>query len=514
YPHPVDGVRLIQTHISFVFLAGEYVYKVKKPVDFGFLNFTTLRRRRYYCRREVELNTPLAPGVYLGVARIARGRDGTVRVGGPGRTVEYAVWMRRLPADRFLDVLAREGRVAPEELDGLAERLAAFHAAAPTGRGVDRHGRSRAVRANWEENFAQCEPYAGRTLTAEQLAAVRRQVRRFLTAARPLLEARVREGRVREYHGDLRGDCICLTDPPVIIDRIEFNRRFRCGDVASEVAFLAMDLEYQGRPDLARRFVERYARAADDPLCLLLVDFYRSYRAWVRGKVESFTLDEPEVEPDARAAAGERARRYFDLAVRSAERALPRPFLLVTCGLVGTGKSTLAAAVAEPLGALLVRSDVVRKELAGLPPRAGEPVPWGRGLYGPELTERTYAQMLARAGAALAAGRPAVLDATFSQPDQRAAARALAARHGVPFLCVHATLAEAEVRRRLEARAADPANVSDARWETYLAQRERFRPPVELAPQEVVTVDTGRPVREVRDAVLWALVPRITQGGR
>ena len=319
--------KLLQTHISWVVVGDRDVVKVKKPVELGFLDFSTLERRRVACEREVELNRRLCPDVYLGVRSIREvgGRayladDGDER--GQGRMLEYAVWMRRLPEDRLLDRLVAEGTATSGMVEDVADRLSSFHATAATGPGIDEYGAPDALRANAEENFEQVRPYIGRSIDEAAWTSLRKVTLRFLDTRRDLIERRVRDGRIRDGHGDLHTGNICMSEPVAIFDCIEFNDRFRCGDVASEVAFLAMDLRSKDRPDLAAAFVERYQQMSGDRNLRLVLDYYGCYRAYVRGKVESMKLEEPEFGEAERAEAIRRARGYFELAADYARRML------------------------------------------------------------------------------------------------------------------------------------------------------------------------------------------------
>ncbi|HXG42124.1 MAG TPA: AAA family ATPase [Dehalococcoidia bacterium] len=498
YPHPVERVDVLQTHISYVFLAGDYAYKVKKAVDFGFLDYSTLPRRRYYCRREVELNRRYCPHVYLGVAAV-REEDGRLSLDGRGRPVEYAVKMRRVPEGRMLHRLLEAGRATSDMLAAVARRLAEAHAEAPTGPHVGRYG-TWAIAYAWRENFQQWQDFVGETITPQQDALLRGYVLWFLRRRRPLLRLRAAQGRVRECHGDLRSESVVVwPDGSVcIMDCIEFSRRLRYTDVAGDVAFLAMDLEFRGRPDLAEAFVAAYLEASGDSGLTGVLDFYRCYRAAVRGKVEGLLLRQPEVPPREREAALARARRYFDLACRYAARDWPA--LLITCGLAGSGKSTLAAALGLPV----VSSDVVRKELAGLAPDQPARAPWQRGLYAPSFTRRTYAEMLSRAEALLRDGKWAVLDATFLRRWQREAARRLARQQGVRFLCLELRADDELVRRRLSGREG-AGGPSDADWQIYLRQKEALEPPDELPPEERLVLDASWPPQEQAAAVRRAL---------
>ncbi len=329
YPHRPRRIRLVETHISYVFLAGPYAYKVKKPVNFGFLDYSTLERRRHFCEEEVRLNQELCPDTHLGVVPITRSAEGFV-VGGSGEVVEYAVLMRRLPENRMLDRLVRRGRVNAEVLVRLARRVAAFHAASARGPEIDRFGSLETIRFNWEENFAQTAPYIGRTLPRRWYEGIRRYVADFLQNSAELFRKRVAEGRIRDCHGDLRAESVCVEDGICIFDRVEFNERFRYGDVASEVAFLVMDLDVLGRPDLGYVFADAYIMASGDRELRRLLPFYQCYRAYVRGKVTGFRLDQVGTEGE-KLKVRRLARRYFRLAWDYA-RAPQRP---ATVALVG-----------------------------------------------------------------------------------------------------------------------------------------------------------------------------------
>jgi aminoglycoside phosphotransferase family enzyme len=314
YRHPADDIELHETHISWVVLAGPFAYKIKKPVELGFLDFTTRERRMADCQDEVRLNRRLCPDVYLGVVEIVE-RDGALFLGGPGRPVEPAVWMRRLPERGMLSTLLARQAVGPQLVRRIARRLARFHAMAATGAGVDEYGGLAAVRANWDENFSQTARFVGRTIMPATRAQIVGFVERFLTDKRELLERRVVDGRIREGHGDLHTGSICVERRRVrLFDCLEFAARFRCSDVASEVAFLAMDLDHHGRTDLAAEFVDEYVRRSGDEALPDLLDFYRCYRAYVRGKVASLRFDEPGLPAEHRLSIEAEARAYFDLA--------------------------------------------------------------------------------------------------------------------------------------------------------------------------------------------------------
>jgi len=478
YPGRPARVEIIETHISRVYLAGDRAYKVKKPVRFPFLDYSTAERRRHFCEEEVRLNRRLAPEVYRGVVPVTA--DG--RIGGTGAVLEYAVEMVRLPQERMLDRLLEAGTATPAAMEAIADRLAAFHAGAER---VEGYGHPEQVRRVVAANLDD----ARRFLPGPWRDRIARDQMGFLDAHGALLERRVREGRVRDGHGDLHAQNVCLPgDRVVIYDCIEFEPAFRCGDVAGEVAFLAMDCERRGAWALARAFVDRYvARSGDEGLRALL-PLYRRHRACVRGLVES--LHEPP-----RAAA---ARDYFRLAASYGAG----PFLLLTCGLPGTGKSTLARAVAAAFGAAVLRSDLVRKELAGIPATRHWSGGYLEGPYDPALTARTYDVLLERAGALLRHGERVVVDATFPRRDLRDRFRARAQEAGVPGLVCLLDCPEEEVRRRLAARAGDAAEVSDAGVDVYILARRAFETPA----RPDLTFEAGSGTGELLDALLDRLI--------
>jgi aminoglycoside phosphotransferase family enzyme len=316
YPEPAGKIELIQTHISFVFLTQNYVYKIKKPVNFGFLDFSTLEKRRLYCQKELELNRRLCPEIYLEVVPI--NKSTTLKIKGEGETVEYALKMKRLPQDCIMTTLLQEGKIDKKTIDQIAAIVAKFHAQAQTNAEITEIGGIKAVQFNWDENFAQTTKYQGQTVNKADYAFIQTKINNFLTKNKPLFETRMAEGRVRDCHGDLHSGNIFVTDKICIFDAIEFNDRFRYSDVAADVAFLAMDLDYQNRSDLADYFITQYVAYSKDTQLVALLPFYKCYRAYVRGKVVSFRLDDPNIKAEEKAAAIKEAQAYFELAARYA----------------------------------------------------------------------------------------------------------------------------------------------------------------------------------------------------
>ncbi len=513
YAHRPPEVTLVQSHISYVLLAGERVYKVKKPVRFTFLDFSTLERRRHFCHEEVRLNRRLAPDAYLGVLAV-RADGGIYRLTheGDAAAVEYVVEMRRLPAERMLDQLLDRNSVTPAIIDRIADRLAEFHRQTDAGPAVTANGDPANVAAVLEDNYANARQFRDVTISARDDDTIQRFSRSFLQTHVALFRRRQAQLRIRDCHGDLHSEHICCSDLLVIFDCIEFNSQFRYCDVASEMAFLAMDLDYHEHSHLAEHLINRYAASACDPDLPRLVPFYACYRAYVRGKVDSIKVLEPEVTAQEREAARESARRHFALAYRYTWAYSPA--LVVIAGLSGTGKSAVAAALHARTGFTHINSDVIRKRLAGLPVDVlGRPSAYDAGIYAPEFSARTYQRMLEDAASALAGGHGAILDATFQLRVGRDAARALAQRHDVPFLLVECRCEEAEVRRRLQRRLEHGGGASDADWTVYVEQRRRFEAIAADEEADHLVLDTAVPANELAPRIEVELGKRIAAAG-
>jgi aminoglycoside phosphotransferase family enzyme/predicted kinase len=485
YPAPRPGeVSFASTHASWVFLTEHEVWKVKRPVWFGFLDFRAAEARRHFCEEEVRLNRRLAPDVYLGVAPVYRGPGGVSFVG-PGEVVDHAVRMRRLPEAASARARLARGALDRVSLARLAARLAAFFQEAAR---ADGYGALEVLRTNVSENFAQVEPFVGTLVDRVTLNDVRAFQERMLEGGgADRFARRVSAGRVRDGHGDLRLEHVYFLPEPVVIDCIEFNDRFRCGDVAGEIAFLDMELEAAGRADLGAGLVARFAELTDDFDLYGVLDFYLAYRAWVRGKVAAFLTTDPSLPADVKHAKAEEARRGFALARAVAAGApLDPPLLIAVGGMIGSGKSTLAAALGDALAAPVIGSDRTRKALASIAPTA----PGGAELYTDAFTARTYEELRRRACVVLSSGRGAILDATFATRDARDEAAALARAAGARFVFIEARCPEAVLRARLAARRPG-AQVSDAGAHLYDELRRRYQAPNEIEPSRRLTIDTG-----------------------
>jgi len=313
YPHKPQGIELVQTQMSFLFLTGDYVYKVKKPVNLGYLDYTTLEKRHLFCCQEVELNRRLCPDAYLAVVAISEDESG-IHIEGQGKVIEYAVRMKQLPQDRMMDMLLRRGQVSREMISSVAEKLVQFHQGAQTSPEIAGFGTLNAIQQNIDENFTQTEKYVGISIPLVTYNKIKKYSRDFIANNNSLFLKRIKEGRIRDCHGDLHAAHICFTNGICIYDCIEFNDRFRYADVASEVAFLAMDLDRYQAADHSRYMVDTYVNLSGDKELLKLLNFYKCYRAYVRGKVASFQLDDPYIPVDDKAEVLTVARSYFELA--------------------------------------------------------------------------------------------------------------------------------------------------------------------------------------------------------
>jgi uncharacterized protein len=504
FAHPAADIRLIETHISWVILAGDFAYKIRKPVNFGFLDFSHVEQRRADCEAEVDLNRRLCPDLYVGVVDVVERDDGLLYMAGPGSPVEPVVKMRRLPEQGMLPTLLERGEGDQRLMQRIASTLCAFHSAAATGEGVDEYGSLETIRTNWAENFTQTRDSV--LLDSDKRAAIQAHVNQFLSDNVHLFEHRIADGRIRDGHGDLHAASVCSTRRQLyLFDCIEFNRRFRCADVAAEVAFLAMDLEHLGRTDLATTFVDAYVRCSGDIELPSLLDFYKCYRAFVRGKVRAFRLAEGRIDRAAE-TIGTEARAYFDLAYAYA-CPVKQPLLIVVMGLPASGKTTLARALAGRLAFVHLSSDAARKQLVGLRPTTHRTDAFETGLYTRAMTRRTYSSLRRQAARWLRRRRSVILDATYSLPAERAAIRRLGRRMRARTYFIVCTAQDPVLQARLAARLSDAAATSDARPELWPALHSAYVPPSELP--DATYVDTSHAVGDL----LAQLVAEIRQVG-
>jgi len=491
YPHPVREIRLLETHISWVLMTGDYAYKIKKPVNLGFLDFSTIGMRGHYCGEELRLNRRLAPEIYLDVVTV-RGTRAAPRIGGDGPIIEYAVKMREFPQDALASRMLEHGKFEAPEVDALAALIADFHAGATPAGPVDRFGAPDTIIWAALQNFEQIMPRLRLARHKEAAQLLREWTEREGAARRGDFTARKRAGRVRECHGDLHlGNIVFTGGRPLPFDCLEFNDELRWIDVLNEVAFVVMDLHDRGRPDLGWRFLNRYLESSGDYEGLPVLRFYLVYRALVRAKVHLIRSQQPGILANDKSRLQTAFHGYLRLASRLATTT--GVALLITHGLSGSGKTTATQALIGQIGAVRVRSDVERKRLHGMGPLARSGSGSGDGIYTQEATEATYDRLAAVAEVTIGAGYPAIVDAAFLKRSERRRFQALAHQQNVPFVILDFDAPDKVLRERVAQRHAAGSDASEADVSVLERQME-FREA--LVPEErvaAVSVDTRGP---------------------
>jgi uncharacterized protein len=486
YPHPVAALERRDSHISAVFLTGTWVYKLKKPLDFGFLDYRGLETRRRMCELEVKLNQRLCRGVYQGVVAICMD-GGDMYFGDSGKVVEYAVKMKQLPDEAALTNLLATRKVGAQDMGRLGKFLGAFYAVSKRSPQIEEYGRSQVIDFNTEENFRQLEPYIGILVSEGPFDFIREASRGFFRDNNRLFENRLEEGRICDGHGDLRTEHVYLvSDAFEIIDCIEFNERFRYGDIAVDLAFLHMDMERLGHSELSLAILSGYIEVSRDYGLYTVLDFYSCYRAIVKMKVTCLTWTELE-EGDRKKEMEVRAAQYLDLSFRYAIQC-SRPSIYVFCGLPGTGKSTFATRLGELLDLSLFRSDQARRDL----PEYSHPgpVPFGTGFYRPDMRARVYSRLLALAQHEVKKGRSVILDATFSLRKWREEAVRLGGDLDANILFFECECAKSTILERMGRRRTDGDSLSDARPEHLPMLVEEFEDIQELPTAFHAKIDT------------------------
>ncbi len=502
-PDPDPGARLCETHISSVILTGGFAYKIKKPLDLGFLDFSTLERRCFCCREELRLNARLAPDVYLAVVPITGTPERPV-IGGAGEPIEYAVKMRRFDADALLS--RRLEALTPELIDAIADKAAAFHGRIPAVDPGEPYGTPEAVLFPMQQNFDQIRALVDDPAELQRLARLERWTQGRYAQLRELLAERRAQGFVRECHGDMHlGNMVLEAGEVIIFDGIEFNPSLRWIDTQSELAFFVMDLEEKGLPALGGRFLNRYLERTGDYAGLRVLRFYQVYRAMVRAKVAAIRLAQPGLSDPESAQVLAAYAGYAALAERYT-RPLARG-LVITQGVSGSGKSRAAGALLASHPAVRVRSDVERKRLAGLAAEARSDSALQGGIYTAALTERTYARLLEACGTILEAGFMAVADATFLRQTQRAPFAELAAARGLPFVILAPQGDAALFRQRVAERAARGTDPSEAGPEVLEMQLRSLEPLTDAESRLALPVPAEGPFP------LKAFEARLSPGG-
>ncbi|HPF58619.1 MAG TPA: AAA family ATPase [Candidatus Competibacteraceae bacterium] len=501
YPYPATAVEHMQTHISHLLLAGDYAYKIKKPVNLGFLDFTSLEHRQYYCQQELRLNKRLAPDLYLDCLTI--GGDVTHPVFGLEPAIEYAVRMHRFPQDARLDRVLVSGRLETRHFERLARQLACFHSAISIAGPAAPFGEPEQVRQPMLDDFTYTRPQLSDPADLAILAEVERWTLDASERLRSLLTERKAGGWIRECHGDLHlGNMILTGEGQVtIFDCIEFNDALRWIDVINDLAFLTMDLQARGVGHFAQRVLNTWLEFSGDFAGVALLTYYQVYRAMVRAKIHAIQASQEGIPEADRTAACGYCRNYLRLARALTQE--PAPFLLVTHGVSGSGKSHRTGQLMDALpGAIRIRADVERKRLFGLGPLDDSRSSLGQGLYTAEASARTYQRLLDLADGLLASGRPVLVDATFLKRAHREPFRRLAATHSVPFILLECNAGPATLRRRVTVRRARGDDAAEADVAVLEQQLQSVEPP---APDENPLKTNGdEDLERLRAAILAA----------
>lgn len=490
YPHAVDNLTVIETHISWLVLTGPYAYKIKKPLNLGFLDFSTLDKRRHYCDEELRLNRRLAPEIYLEVIPIT-GSTARPRLGGPGTPLEYAVKMVQFPRQARLDYCLQRGELSPEGINSLADKVAQFHQATAVAPQDSLYGTPETVLQPALENFEQLDNLLKEKADREQVASLRQWTEAQWHSLETEFSARKKAGFVRECHGDLHlGNIAWVKGKFIIFDCIEFNENLRWIDVINELAFLVMDLEHRGRPDLAWRALNAYLERSGDYSGLTVLRYYQVYRSLVRAKVTAIRLGQVRSAAECQTIQ-ESYRGYLDLAL-SYTRPSETP-LIITHGLSGSGKTTLSEPLIERLGAIRLRSDVERKRLHGLEPqeRLGQGV--AGGMYSAEAGIQVYQHLQELAKTIISAGYPAIIDAAFLKQAQRQTFQDLAGKLGVPFAILDFRCEPRQLQQRIRARQRKNQDASDADLAVLEHQQATQEPLTEAEQERTLLIETSQP---------------------
>jgi aminoglycoside phosphotransferase family enzyme/predicted kinase len=494
YGNDIKKVKILQTHISYVVLTGEYAYKIKKPVNFGFLDFSTLDKRKYFCNEELRLNRRLCPDIYIDIVQFTK-KDKNLQINGDGKVVEYALKMKEFSQKNIMTNLLKQEKIDEDIIDKICYILTDFYKRSEHSEEINKYGLVETVKKNTDENFQQTESVIDVTIKKEIFDFIKSNTDNFLEQKEGLFKNRIVNNHICDCHGDLHSGNIVVSEKEVcIFDCIEFNKRFRYSDVSSDIAFLAMDLDYQGYPYLSSYFIKKYIEESKDAKISSLLNFYKCYRAYVRGKVIGFRLDEQNIDKNEILQIKNSAKKYFDLSyyyskLCSTSFKKMKPLLFITSGLTGTGKTTIANKISVDYNARIISTDSVRKDLEGINKFERHHDAYNTGLYSPEKMLLTYDKIFEKAEKCVKEGQNVILDATFKNKELRDKAKDIAILNKSKFLILYCTCPEDLVKKYLENRV-KKKSISDGRWEIYLKQKDSFEPV--KSKDNIIEIDISR----------------------
>ncbi len=488
YAHTVETIELVETHISWVILTGSYAYKIKKPVNLGFLDFSSLQKRHFYCQEEIRLNSRLAPELYLEVVTIT-GPEQQAVFSGSGPVIEYAVKMLQFPTNMQMDKLLNTGQIQTNHIASLAETIASFHQQTDIASTESDYGEPEVVYTPVRDNFTLLQELVSDHKQLDKLEALKQWSQASYEHLKPVFVQRKEAGYIRECHGDLHtANIVVIDNKPTAFDCIEFSPELRWTDTASDIAFLIMDLQYRQQHAFAWHFLNHYLEISGDYKALQVLKFYLVYRAMVRAKVAAISASQM---PDTSAQYDSAIQSCYDYLKLAHAFVQPgRPILIITCGMSASGKSTLTSPLVAGLSAIRLRSDVERKRLFKQSKESHSHKPFNAGIYSPEASRQTYQYLSDQADLILTSGYPVIIDATFLHYEQRQLFYQLAQKKGVPFVVLHFTARPDTLRQRISQRVND---VSDADRSILEQQLLNWKPLQDNEQPYVINIDTESP---------------------
>ncbi len=480
------NIQIIQTHTSWVFLTGEYAYKIKKPVNFGFLNYSTLPLRYKYCQLELKLNRRFSREIYLEILPIRKYKN---KIGflEKGEIIDYAIKMKELPQERIMTNLLLKNEIDYLTIKNLANVVGNFHNSLRNDKEDLIYGSLEIIRYNWDENFYQTKDFINKTIKKKQYNSIKEAVEKFIFEKEDLFLKRIKEGKIKYCHGDLHSQNIFVCDKIYLFDGIEFNKRFAISDTFSEIAFMIMDLEFYERKDLADYFLDNYLRITNDFSGLALLTFYKTYRAYVRGKVTSFLLLQEVKEKEK---ILKKAKRYFELAGTYANNLFGEKKFFIFFGLIGSGKSFIAEKLAVKKEAIVLKTDVVRKELANISPEEERKVAYKKNIYSYFFSQRTYKYLIKRGKKYYENGYSVFLDGTFNKKEWRDMVKKILNKKISP-VWIYLYAQEKVIKERLK----KARKISNGRWEIFCQMRKDFQPVRGF--KNLIKIDNSKNYKEV-----------------